>query len=180
MPRDDPWPRYIDFRQAVRRFPPSRFLPALAAHTAQLDPLIRGYDWPNDGRWPWAASAMARESVLYSNNFRHGGVPTEADFGRLYNLFNVSHDLDDPGDDAPSVSDIVTPLVHEQFGYGESEFEELSRVWALFGDSTLGTPILWDEVFGIGLDEAARAALVIHAWVAHNGGFIDLMPRTCR
>ena len=97
----------------------------------------------------------------------------EADFGRLYDLFNASYDPDDPGDDAPSVSDLVTPLVHEQFGYGESEFEELSRVWALFGDPTLGTPIPWDEVFGIGLGEVARAALVLHAWVAHNGGFID-------
>jgi len=157
----------------VRRFPPSRFLPALAAHTAQLDPLIRGYGRPNDGRWPWAASAMARESVLYSNEYRHGGTPTESDFARLYNHFNASYDPDDPDDDAPSVSDIVTPLVHEQFGYGESEFEELSRVWALYGDPTLGTSIPWDEVFGIDLGEVARAALVLHAWVAHNGGFID-------
>lgn len=169
MPLERPSPRYSDFRQAVRRFPPSRFLPALAAHTAQLDPLIRGRDRPNDGRWPWAASAMARESVLHSNEWRNGGTPTESDFARLYNCFNDSFD---PEKD-PSLSDIMTPLVYEQFGYGESEFEELSRVWALYGDPTLGRPISWDEVFGIGLGEVVRAALILHAWVTHNGGFID-------
>lgn len=169
MPLERPSPRYSDFRQAVRRFPPSRFLPALAAHTAQLDPLIRGRDHPNDGRWPWAASAMARESVLHSNEWRNGGTPTESDFARLYTCFNDLFDLEDD----PSVSDIMTPLVYEQFGYGESEFEELSRIWALFGDPTLGAPIPWDEVFGMGLAEAARAALVLYAWVANNGGFID-------
>lgn len=169
VPLERPSRRYSDFRQAVRRFPPSRFLPALAAHTAQLDPLMRGRDRPNNGRWPWIASAMARESVLHSNEWRKGGTPTESDFARLYNCFNNSFD---PEDD-PSLSDVMTPLVYEQFGYGESEFEELSRVWALFGDPTLGTPIPWDEVFGMGLAEAARAALILYAWVTHNGGFID-------
>ncbi|MET3769445.1 hypothetical protein ABIB15_002147 [Marisediminicola sp. UYEF4] len=171
MPFERSSPRYSEFRQAVRRFPPSRFLPALAAHTSQLDPLIVGRGRLNDGRWPWAASAMARESVLHSNEWRHGGTPTESDFARLYNCFNDAYE---PEDD-PSLSDIMTPLVYEQFGYGESEFEELSRVWALFGDPTLGTPIPWDEVFGIGLGEVARAALILHAWVTHNSGFIDFI-----
>lgn len=112
---------------------------------------------------------MARESVLYSNEHRHGGTPSESDFARLYNCFN---DTFDPEDD-PSLSDIMTPLAYEQFGYGESEFEELSRVWALFADPTLGTPIPWEEVFGIGLGAVGRAALILHAWVTHNGGFID-------
>lgn len=122
MPLERPSPRYSDFRQAVRRFPPSTFLPALAEHTARLDPLIRGRE---EGSWPWAASAMARESALYSNEHRHGGTPTEKDFARLYNCFN---NADDPEDD-PSLSDILTPMAYEQFGYGESEFEELSRAW---------------------------------------------------
>lgn len=112
---------------------------------------------------------MARESVLYSNEHRHGGVPSERDFSRLYNWFNDCYEHED----APSLSDIMTPLVHEQFVYGESEFEELSRVWALFGDPTLGAPIPWDEVFGMGLGEVSRAALFLHAWVTHNAGYID-------
>lgn len=169
MPFERPSPRYDEFRQAVRRFPPSRFLPALAAHTAALDPLIRGREFRNDGRWPWAASAMARESVLYSNEHRHGGTPTERDFAKLYNCFNDAYE---PEDD-PSLSDIMTPLTYEQFFYGESEFEELSRVWALFGDPTLGSPIAWGEVFGMEIGDAARASLILHAWVTHNGGFID-------
>jgi len=162
-------PRYTDFRQAVRRFRPSRFLPALAQHTAQLDPLIRPRDGHTQGRWPWGASAMARESVIYSNEYRHGGTPTEADFARLYNLFNNSADVAED----PSLSDIITPLVYEQFGYAESEFEELSRVWALYGDPALGAPIRWNEVFGMSLAEVARAALVLHGWVVHNGGRLD-------
>lgn len=169
MPLKRPSPRYSDFRQAVRRFPPSRFLPALAAHTALLDPLVRGREFRNNGRWPWAASAMARESVLYSNENRHGGTPTENDFAKLYNYFNNAYE---PHED-PSVSDIITPLVYEQFGYGDSEFEELSRVWALFGDPTLGTPIAWGEVFGMGLGEVGRAALFLHAWGSHNAGYLE-------
>lgn len=112
---------------------------------------------------------MARESVLYSNEFRHGGSPTEQDFAKLYNCFNDAYEPEDE----PSISDIITPLVYEQFGYGESEFEELSRVWALFGDPTLGAPIRWEEVFGMGLGEVGRAALFLHAWAAHNAGYLD-------
>ncbi|GAA4384749.1 hypothetical protein GCM10023152_35280 [Agromyces bauzanensis] len=112
---------------------------------------------------------MARESVLYSNEHRHGGSPSDSDFNRLYNLFNDSDDT--IGE--PSLSDIMTPLVYEQFAYGESEFEELSRVWALFGDPSLGTPIPWADVFGMSLAEAARAALVLHGWVVMNGGRLD-------
>lgn len=112
---------------------------------------------------------MARESVLYSNEYRHGGTPTESDFTRLYNCFNHSYE---PEND-PSLSDIITPLVYEQFGYGESEFEELSRVWALFGDPTLGDPIPWNDVFGMELGAVGRAALFLQAWVTHNAGFID-------
>lgn len=59
----------------------------MAAHTARLDPLIRGREFNNDGRWPWAASAMARESVLYFNDHRHGGAPIEHEFAGLYNCF---------------------------------------------------------------------------------------------
>lgn len=112
---------------------------------------------------------MARESVLYSNEYRHGGTPTERDFDRLYNCFNNAYE---PEDD-PSISEIITPLVYEQFGYGESEFEELARVWALFGDPTLDNPIPWKEVFGMGLGEVGRAALFLHAWAAHNAGHLD-------
>jgi len=163
------WPHYSQFRQSVRRFRPSLFLPALAAHTAGLDPMLNNGKPRHDGRWPWAASAIARDSVLYSNEFRHGGAPSEADFTYLYNLFNASADLEEN----PTLSEIVTPLVYEQFGYGESQFEELSRVWALFGDPSLGEPIAWEEVFGMGLAEVGRAALVLHAWVVHNRGYID-------
>ena len=113
---------------------------------------------------------MARQSVLHYNKHRHSGTPTEHDFAKLYNCFNNVYESEDD----PSISDIMTPLVYEQFGYGESEFEELSRVWALFGDPTLGTPIPWDEVFGMVLGEVGRAALFLHAWVTHNAGYIDI------
>lgn len=169
MPPEEPSIHYTDFRQAVRRFPPSAFLPALAQHTAQLDTLIRPRDNKNASRWPWAASAMARESVLYSNEHRHGGTPSESDFNRLYNLFNESDD----SKDEPTLSDIMTPLVYEQFAYGESNFEELSRAWALYGDPTLGVPIPWEEVFGMSLAEAVRATFVLHGWIAINDGELD-------
>jgi hypothetical protein len=84
--------RYSEFRQAARRFRTSDFLQALAQHTTQLDPLVHRRDKRDVGRWPWVASAMARESLHYSNEYRHGGTPTEANFARLYNLFDAADD----------------------------------------------------------------------------------------
>jgi hypothetical protein len=113
---------------------------------------------------------MARESVLYSNEHRQAGPPNEADFTRLYNLFNDTSHLAN----TPTVSEIVTPLLYEQFGYAESQYEELARVWALYGNTDLGSSAFnWEDIFGMPLAAVGRAALIVHGWVVRNAGFVD-------
>ncbi|MDV6247238.1 hypothetical protein [Rhodococcus opacus] len=65
-------------------------------------------------------------------------------------------------------------MTYEQFPYRESEFEELSRIHALFEDPALGPTLDWTEVFGMDLRDAVRASFVLRAWVTHNSGRFDL------
>lgn len=119
-------------------------------------------------RPPWAVSAIARDSVLYGTEFR-SAVPDEQGLGRMISLYiNITGFADDS-----SIASIMTPLAYEQFPYQESPFEELARVHALFVDPELGPAPDWSEVFGVRLDDAVRAVIVLHGWVAHNGGRFD-------
>ncbi|MFZ2528141.1 MAG: hypothetical protein WAX14_10880 [Rhodococcus sp. (in: high G+C Gram-positive bacteria)] len=117
---------------------------------------------------PWVISAIARDSVLYGNEHRHGMV-NSASLQRLLHAFNNTG-----GEvDGLTLGGIMTPLAYEQFPYRESEFEELSRVYALFDDPALGPSLDWTKVFGMELRDAVRASFVLRAWVAHNGGRFD-------
>jgi len=157
---------YSNFRQMVRRFRPSMLIPALAAHSAErysISSVDKDY---TKGGSPWAVSAMARESLIYSNEFRSNEAPTRRDIDRLYNAFNETSDL--RGDDG--IAQIVTPIAYEQFGYQESTFEELSRTAALLNDPTLGPEIAWSDILGMPLGEAVRAAFILRFLTEKNGG----------
>lgn len=128
-----------------------------------------GYDKMRT-RNPWAVSAMARESLLFGNEYRNK-VAAERDVDRLYNAFNFA--FDPFPDSNPRIDAILTPLLYEQFPYQESQFPELARTQALFNDPSLGAAIEWESLFGLELNDAVRASLVLHAWVSHNGGRFD-------
>lgn len=65
---------------------------------------------------------MARESILYGNEFR-GNLVNEAVLDQLLNSFAQ---LSDPRAET-TLNTILTPLVHEQFPHHESLFEEVAR-----------------------------------------------------
>lgn len=89
---------------------------------------------------------------------------------RLVNLLNVSSDLV-PN---PSAASLMTPIMYEQFPYQESLYEEMARTHALLVHNEPGqAAIQWDDLLGIGLDEAIRASIVLHAWVVNNAGRVD-------
>lgn len=117
---------------------------------------------------PWAMAAIARESILYGNEHRHG-VVDERTIPTLVRTFGDTYD--ELGD--PSIASIMTPLAYEQFPYQESGFEEMARVAALLEDPSLGPSIAWPEIFGMELREAVRAAFILRVWVAHNEGRFD-------
>ncbi len=156
---------YEEFKQRVRRYRPSNLIPALARFAAER---LEEGEWSGDIRSspPWGVSAIARESILYGNEHRHGEVD-QGTVRQLLQAFNSSHDK------IEGAATILTILSYEQFPYQESSFEELSRIYALFEDPTLGPELDWTEVFGMQLNEAVRAALVLRVWVTKNGGRFD-------
>lgn len=162
--------KYLEFRQVVRRYRPSDLIPALAQHSAAAA-MVQANRRDQEGvrrDTPWAVSGIARESVLYGNDHRNGDVGP-ATVRELIRSFNETFDeLTDL-----SLAAMITPIVYEQFTYGESEFEELARIQALFEDATLGPELDWSEIFGIPLCDAVRAVFVLNAWVQFNGGRYD-------
>nr|WP_296778974.1 nuclease-related domain-containing protein [Rhodococcus sp. (in: high G+C Gram-positive bacteria)] len=163
--RHAPSPAYQDFKQMVRRYRPSNLIPGLARFSAER---YGEGEWSDDERScpPWGVAAIAREAILYGNEHRHGEVD-QGTVARLLLAFNRSHDK------IEGAAKILTPMSYEQFPYQESQFEEMSRIYALFEDPTLGPELDWTEVFGMQLNEAVRAALVLRVWVTKNGGRFD-------
>lgn len=158
---------YLEFRQAVRRYAPSVLIPFLAKHSARHDPMRNGTADVMQ-RPPWAVSAIARDALLYGTEFR-AAVPDDRALQHLFSLY-----MDVVGfTDESSIASIMTPLAYEQFPYQESAFEELARIHALFVDPALGPAADWSEVFGMSLDDAVRAVIVLNGWVAHNQGQYD-------
>lgn len=132
-------------------------------------------EWPDPtGNPPWAIAAIARESILYGNDHRHAPVD-EGTVRQLMGAFNNTHDPVD------GLAAMLTPLAYEQFPYQESPLEELSRIYALFEDPSLGPELDWTEVFGMPLCDAVRAAFALRVWVTHKSGrfepaIMDLTP----
>lgn len=158
-----------EFVQRVRRYKPSELIPVIARLSASR-PLIptRDDEWLR--RPPWALAAMARESILYGNEFR-GNLVNEAVLDQLFNSFAQ---LSDPRAET-TLNTILTPLVHEQFPHHESLFEEVARSQALFGHAIPGIdPFPWEEVIGVPLDAAIGACMMIAALATAQGGRFEI------
>jgi len=158
---------YSEFVQAVRRYRPSDLLPFLASYSADRE---RESMLPTAGHWfPWAISAIAKESVLRGNELRDANIDIVG-LKRLVHLFNVSSDVV-PGQSAAS---LMTQIAYEQLPYQESIYEEMARTHALLVHTERGqTAIQWEELLGLGLDQAMRASHILHAWIINNAGRYD-------
>jgi hypothetical protein len=155
---------YAEFAQAVRRYRPSDLLPFLAAHSAERE---RSSSATAAAEWfPWSIAAIAKESVLVGSEFRRADVDGRG-LRRLVDLLNRSSDLL-PDQSAAS---LLTPIMYEQFPYQESVYEEMARTHALLVHNERDqAAIQWDDLLGIGLDQAIRASHVLHAWAVSNAG----------
>lgn len=158
---------YSEFRHAVLQYRPSNLLPFLAGYSAAQElrtPASRAANW-----FPWVVSAIAKESVLGGNEFLRAEID-DSGLERLVHLLNVSSDLVSN----PSAASLMTPIMYEQAPYQESLYEEMARTHALLVHNEPGQAVIqWDDLLGIGLDEAIRASMVLHAWVVNNGGRFD-------
>lgn len=156
---------YGDFVQAVRRYRPSNLLPFLAGHSARCE-----RESVDSSKWfPWAISLIAKESVLQGNEFRNAEID-DSGLKMLVDLVGASSDVTPK----QSPASLLTPILYEQFPYQESLFEEMARTHALLVHNEPGqAAIPWEELLGVGLDQAVRASQVLHAWVVHNLGRLD-------
>jgi hypothetical protein len=159
MSRSRP-PGYGRLISAVKQFSPYALLPLIAKHSAQYDQLNTPADLQT--RAPWAYSALARESLLYGR-LDSKAEPTPKSLQRLYNLFNEAYN--ELG--GASLSSVITPIFHEQFPY---QYNELGRTQAIFGGSTPGPIIPWEEELGVSITDALKGALLLRVWVAKNEG----------
>lgn len=162
-----PSPNYSTFTQAVRRYRPSQLLPLLASMSARVDPNFHGYAdirvFP-----PWAAAAIARESLVRGNEFRNADA-TADDIRRLARLHHTV--FEEPS--KPTLSAVIGPLIHEQMWWQIGLFEEWTRAVNLFEDTSFGDAYPWTDVIGLPISDAIRAAFVIGQDVNANGGRWD-------
>ena len=170
--------KFAQFRQVVRRHRPSVLLPALATLTLSSgDP----FDGPRfvEACPPWAVALAARESILWSNEHR-GSEELDGDDLRL--LFNSHNDLYEG--DHPAVTHgvlgLLTRVTYEQFPYGESIFEEITRSHAMMVDYPTGTPLevlndpgAWMRMLGMDLGMAVGVTFFLQVAANVNAGWYD-------
>ena len=178
----DVTPKYSKFRQAIRRYAPSELLPVLSAHAAKhLDP-FSGQTAENWGRGfaPWFYSGVARESIVYGNEFRSRPV-TETDILDLRNLFVFAPSgIEDSSPDEPIMAKFVQSHSSEQFPYQTGAKHELARSYLLFandmddgGQPSFPRPDDWVPVLGGTISEALSASFVFAVGAHKNGGIVD-------
>lgn len=161
---------YSEFRQACRAYAPSQLLPYLGRYMARafgveelgMEKLRRTP--------PWGAAAIARENILWGNEYRSKVVDDRA----VAKLFNLLRDVYDLPENA-SLARILTPLLQEQGDYHAPPKGVLTRVVALLGSDWAGQPELdWTAVFGMDLPRMARATLMLWMIAVGQGGKVDL------
>jgi hypothetical protein len=166
--------RYTDFIQAVRRYRPSDLLPAVAQ-------VAIAYAESDVQQWrsvpPHALAAIARESLLNSNEHRANHAVSAQDVLRLVGLFNNTYDPD-PGFNALAV---MSRHAFEQFRYQEFDLGGLARTLLLLNHITNEprsrvTRQEIEEWFGGPVDEVLRAHQIIWILVCRDGGL--WLPRT--
>lgn len=174
MPRA---PSYTDFVQRVRRHRPSELLTALALTSVRL---FEREAWSADRvRLPWAIAAAAKASIVAGNEHRKPGV-SERDVIEICQVYNA---LDTPLAQEPSeMSETVGALLvrtsYEQFSYQQSQFEEITRLGALFETveeletETLDRALI-EHVLGCSLEQFVVAGFVLATSTQANTGFFD-------
>lgn len=165
---------FAEFRQRVRAHRLSELLPVLAriavSHGVppyeidKLQPLM-----------PWSIPVIARESILWGNEYR--GAPVTA-----RSLIRLAAFLqNEPALDVGSglLHPLMTRYSYEQFPYQESIFEEVSRSHALFieGARSLSLEVVnddaWAEILGAPLGQVVGATFFLQVAADENSGFFD-------
>ena len=168
---------YTEFVQRVRRHRPSELLPAIAANAIKFKVQA---DWTADSiRLPWALAAAAKTSIVAGSEHRDTRV-TDKDIVQICAAYSA---LEDPltrgaNDVSGSAGAFLVRVSHEQFLPQQSQYEEISRLGALFDDvDQLNTKLintaLIQQLLGCTVAEFVGAGLVIAIGASSNAGYFD-------
>lgn len=174
--------RYSEFRQATRRHAPSALIPYIAAVAA-----THAYEtmkqWQK-GLHPWVFAAIARDCMLYSDEFRDKPVG-EVALHRMHNLFTNAYDRD-----SGPTSDLLSMMLgyaYEQTWYQRSDKHELARSYLLYTQTQVESRYEfpnkddWEEYLKIPLKDAMKASFALFALAcSHMGSFDPTYPGSKR
>lgn len=121
---------------------------------------------------PWAAAAIARESILFGNEEAPQHDLSASEIGELFTKFAQAHEkepdrYDEKG--APTedwMLKIITQVMYEQYSWQESIYEELARTATIFrGDATehhVSVRKVIEQALGVSIEDAIAVAIVIY------------------
>ncbi|MFD7011183.1 nuclease-related domain-containing protein [Rhodococcus jostii] len=164
--------RYDHVQRQVRKYPPSELIPALAAFAADPEG-----DLSRErilGRRPWAVAALAKESIIRSNEYRSAALPPGI-VTQLIGAFDWAMEIREP---FRGTAHLLVPVLFEQIRYQDVGREGLARTLALFVDTPLppaaGPDVAaWDDLLGMSLADMVKATFVLWVLVNRNGGIYD-------
>jgi len=171
---------FSEFRKQVRRYRPSDLLPALArlATDGGFNP-HGGLD--TQGIQPWSIALVARESILWSNEYRRAEVTGDS----LRKLFNACSNIYDRAQkreetDPDFILNLFTRISHLQFPYQQPYFAEVARTHAMLSDGLGEVPLeildkqSWMQILGDPLPQVVGATHFIAIGAYKNNGWFDL------
>jgi hypothetical protein len=128
---------------------------------------------------PWALVEVARECIVHG--VETGRPASVDDVARLCSLY--VH-LEDPLSESSnaSIDQFLVRVGFEQFRWGISEFEEISRSRALLVEAAAHVPTAasafsdaaWQEVLGCSVAEFIDVGFFLYVWAAQHEGWVDL------
>jgi hypothetical protein len=176
---------YVD---AIRAFPPSKFIPAICEVTAQFETGEWAHEFGKQTVTVWALADMARVSLAHSNETR-SKIPTQYDVLRCAANYMAISDPDLMEGGPGSFERFFLRIAGEQLVWQTSPFMELSRTTALW-ETPPARPLKvmkpgWDiDLLGCTLsDYRLLGEFVFSVSASHHGHFneaIFAMPEMQR
>lgn len=163
--------RLGEYRQAIRRHAPSELLPQVARIASQL----KEYEF--DPKWnlysPWAAAAIARDSLLFASE--HRSAP--ADVKALKKIFRLFAQAENGVPQDTELWLMMTAFIYEQGHYQDTPLHDISRTLLLLKDTQISAPEIpdrdWKEVLGVELEQWLMALFAISTATKGALGLFD-------
>ncbi|MEV3925850.1 hypothetical protein [Actinomadura coerulea] len=160
-----------EYRQSIRRFPPSFFLPLVAqAATRAMEQRLARKN-PAKRLHEWALADMARVSLAFGNEYR-SHQPTMQDINVIHGMYL---EMADPFVDEPPVTHLLR-LAGQQLDWQVDHYQSQARTMAILGHTSTSKSLEvlntgWEqELLGCSLSEYVAAVRLAFVIAVHHGG----------